>query len=114
MGSHREKLVLGKNGSLGPKWTHLIRVTLEEEGGAEGGGWGGGFLAGGRFLHWREGGVGGWGGNEWSWWREWVFYGDDRGTNLDFCCWHFHSTVEMPFQSIDMWNECFTTQTPNC
>ena len=59
MGSHREKLVLGKNGSLGPKWTHLIRVTLEEEGGAEGGGWGGGFLAGGRFLHWREGGVGG-------------------------------------------------------
>ena len=57
MGSHREKLVLGKNGSLGPKWTHLIRVTLEEEGGAEGGGWGGGFLAGGRFLHWREGGV---------------------------------------------------------
>ena len=35
-------------------------------------------VAGGGFLAGREEGGGGLGGgNEWDWWREWVFYRDD-------------------------------------
>ena len=54
-------------------------------------------------LDWPMSGAGGGNGS---------FTADDRGTSLDFCSWHFHSTGEMPFESIDMWNECFTIQTP--
>ena len=70
---------------------------------------------GGSFF---TGGLGGWGvglGNEWgAGGGNGFFTADDRGTSLDFCSWHFHSTVEMPFESIDLWNGCFTIQTPNC